>query len=83
MWMQNISCLDQTLVKDTRPWSNFDNTCGHNKSLCKNAFKNSKAYFCAEGLTVNGYKAREWNKLYPMIEIIRLPEVLDYYRKKD
>jgi len=81
MWMDNINCLDMNLVTDTRTWSNFDNTCGHNK-VYANAFKDSKAYFCAEGLTVNGFGVREWTKLYPFIEIIRLPEILDYYRQK-
>jgi len=81
MWMDNINCLDMNLVTDTRTWSNFDNTCGHNK-VYANAFKDSKAYFCAEGLTVNAFGVREWTKLYPFIEIIRLPEILDYYRQK-
>jgi hypothetical protein len=81
MWIENLDCLDKTLIKDTRPWSNFDNTCGHTK-VYANAFRNSKAYFCAEGLTVNCYGAREWAPLYPFIEIVRLPEVLDYYRSK-
>ena len=81
MWIENLDCLDKTLIKDTRPWSNFDNTCGHTK-VYANAFRNSKAYFCAEGLTVNCYGVREWSKLYPLIEIVRLPEILDYYRHK-
>jgi glycosyltransferase involved in cell wall biosynthesis len=81
MWEDNLDCLDKDLVSDTKQWSNFDNTCGHTK-VYANAFKNSKAYFCAEGLTVNGHGVREWNKLYPFIEIIRFPEILDYYRQK-
>ena len=81
MWIQNTNCLSDKNLADTRPWSNFDNTCGHTK-IYANAFCNSKAYFCAEGLTVNCAGVREWNKLYPLIEIIRLPEVLDYYRSK-
>lgn len=81
MWMKNVSCLDMSLVNDRKVWSNFDNTCGHTK-IFANAFKNSNAYFCAEGLTANGYGIREWSKMYPFIEIIRLPEILDYYRKQ-
>jgi len=81
MWLDNLDCLDKDLIGDTRQWSNFDNTCGHTK-VYANAFKNSKAYFCAEGLTVNGYGVREWGRLYPFIEVVRLPEILDYYRKK-
>ena len=81
MWLDNLDCLDQDLVSDTRQWSNFDNTCGPTK-VYANAFKNSKAYLCAEPLTANGYGVREWYKLYPFIEIVRLPEILDYYRQK-
>ena len=81
MWIKNVSCLDMSLVNDRKVWSNFDNTCGHNK-IFANAFKNSMAYYCAEGLTVNGYGIREWSKMYPFIEIVRLPEILDYYRKQ-
>ena len=80
MWEDNLWCLDKNLIADTRTWSNFDNTCGHTK-VYANAFKNSKAFFCAEGLTINCYGVREWSQLYPFIEIIRLPEILDYYRK--
>ena len=80
MWEDNLGCLDKDLIADTRTWSNFDNTCGHTK-VYANAFKKSKAYFCAEGLTINCHGVREWSKLYPFIEIIRLPEILDYYRK--
>ena len=80
MWDENIKCLDKNLIADKRTWSNFDNTCGPLK-IYANAFKNSKAYFCAEGLTINCYGVREWGDLYPFVEIIRLPEILDYYRK--
>ena len=80
MWEDNLWCLDKNLIADTRTWSNFDNTCGPTK-VYANAFKNSKAFFCAEGLTINCYGVREWSQLYPFIEIIRLPEILDYYRK--
>lgn len=81
MWLENVNCLDRGLLKDRRVWSNFDNTCAHIK-IYANAFKNSKAYFHAEPLTVNAYGIREWGPLYPFIEIVRLPEMLDYYRSR-
>ena len=80
MWNDNLGCLDKNFLYDKNTWSNFDNTCGHTK-VYANAFKNSKAYYCAEGLSINCYGVREWVDLYPFIEIIRLPEILDYYRK--
>lgn len=81
MWLENVNCLDRGLLKDRRVWSNFDNTCAHIK-IYANAFKNSMAYFHAEPLTVNAYGIREWGPLYPFIEIVRLPEMLDYYRSR-
>ena len=76
-----IPCLNEELLKDKRVWSNFDNTCAHIK-IYANAFKNSRAYFYADALTVNSLGVREWVPLYPFIEIVRLPEMLDYYRSR-
>ena len=81
MWLNNLYCLNKKNLLDTRPWSNFDNTCGPLK-VYANAFKNSKAYFFSKALTVNTYNVREWGLMYPYIEIIRLPEALDYYRSR-
>jgi len=81
MWLDNVNCLNEELLKDKRVWSNFDNTCAHIK-IYANAFKNSRAYFYADALTVNSLGVREWVPLYPFIEIVRLPEMLDYYRSR-
>ncbi len=81
MWLENVKCLDKKLVEDRGVWSTFDNTCGHIK-IYANAFKNSKAFFFPKAITVNSYGIREWAPLYPFIEIVRLPEMLDYYRSK-
>lgn len=81
MWNDNIKHLDKELLKDTRVWSNFHNTCGH-IIIYANAFKNSKAYFTSKAFTVNSYGIREWANLYPFIEIVRLPEMIDYYRSR-
>lgn len=78
MWLENTKHLDQKLLEDTRVWSNFDNTCAHIK-IYANAFRNSKAFFYPGALTINSYGIREWAPLYPFIEIVRLPEMLDYY----
>ena len=80
-WEENIGSLNYENLKDNRYWSNTDNTLIHPKIMCK-AFKNSKSYFCAEPLSVNLIGAREWANLYEFIEIVRLPELLDYYRSE-
>ena len=81
MWEKNLHVLDKKLIKDTKTWSNFDNTCFFNKVFSE-AFNNSKAYFCAKPLSVNLFGVREWGDLYPFVEIVRIPELLDYYRSK-
>ena len=80
-WEENLNVIDTDLVNDKRTWSNFDNTCFHIK-IFGEAFKDSKAYFCAEPLSVNTHGLREWNDLYPLVEIVRIPEALDYFRSK-
>ncbi len=80
-WNENLHVIDKKLIKDKKPWSNFENTCFFIKIFCA-AFKNSKAYFCAKPLSVNLIGVREWSHLYPLIEIIRIPEAIDYYRSK-
>ena len=73
--------IEKDKLKDLRPWSNFDNTCLHPKILC-NAFKNSNAFFCSKPLSINLTGVREWTSLYEFIEIVRIPELLDYYKSQ-
>ncbi|MDB9760436.1 glycosyltransferase family 2 protein [Pelagibacteraceae bacterium] len=81
MWNKNLNVIDKKLIKDPRTWSNFENTCFFIKVFCS-AFKESKAYFCAKPLSVNLSGIREWGSLYPFVEIVRIPEALDYYRSQ-
>ncbi len=80
-WQKNLHVIDKKLIKDPKIWSNFENTCFFIKVFCE-AFKNSKAFFCAKPLSVNLHGVREWGSLYPFVEIVRIPEALDYYRSK-
>ena len=61
-------------------FSTFENTCPHIKIFSK-AFAKSKAFFYADGLSVNLSGQREWSNLYPFVESIRIPEALDHYFK--
>ena len=81
LWNQNLHVIDKKLIKKPGTWSTFDNTCFFIKIFCA-AFKNSKALICAKPLSVNLSGIREWGNLYPFVEIVRLPEALDYYRSK-
>ena len=78
-WLKSIDILNQERIKDTGVWSTFDNTCLH-PIVIANAFKNSKAYICADPLSVNLIGYREWRSMYEFVEIVRIPELLDYYR---
>ena len=54
-------------------------------SKCKSYFKiplfnKSNCYICSEPLSVNIIGYREWTNLYDFVEIVRIPELLDYYR---
>lgn len=80
-WLKNLHVIDKELIKDTRVWSNFENTCFFIKIFCA-AFSKSDAYFCAKPLTVSLHGIREWKNIYPLVEIVRIPEALDYYRSK-
>ena len=78
-WLKHLNVLDTKQIEDTKLWSNFDNTCTHPKILAS-AFKNSNAYICTEPLSINLIGEREWYSLYEFIEIVRIPELLDFYR---
>ena len=81
LWEKNLDIIDNKKIKDKKTWSNFENTCFFIKVFCE-AFSKSKAYICSKPLSVNLYGVREWVSLYPFVEIVRIPEALDYYRSK-
>ena len=80
-WNKNLHVVNYKLIKDIKTWSNFENTCFFIKVFCS-AFSNSKAYLQAKPLTVSLHGVREWSSLYPFVEIVRIPEALDYYRSQ-
>ena len=80
-WEKNLDIIDYEKIKNKSAWSNFENTCFHIKIFCE-AFKDSKSYFYSKPLSVNLHGVREWTSVYPIVEIVRIPEALDYYRSK-
>lgn len=80
-FLKEVENLDTEKLHDLRTWSNIENTCFH-PMLLSMAFKNSKSFFCAKPLSLNLSGEREWKKLYEFVEIIRIPELLDFYRKQ-
>tara|TARA_Y100001970_G_scaffold293483_1_gene440583 strand:- start:12945 stop:13937 length:993 start_codon:yes stop_codon:yes gene_type:complete len=80
-WENNLDVLNLKNMRDMKIWSNLDNTFFFIKVFFK-SFKNSKAYFCAKPLSINTIGTREWGNFYPFVEIVLLPEILDYYRSQ-
>ncbi len=79
-FIKNINLLDKKKLNDVRIWSTIDNTVPHVK-IFSHAFKNSNCYFQAKPLSVNLFGEKGWSHIYPFIMIIRIPEILDIYRK--
>ena len=81
LWNKNLHVIDNKQIKKPGTWSTFENTCFFIKVFCS-AFKNSRSFICAKPLSINLSGVREWSRLYPFIEIVRLPEALDFYRSQ-
>ena len=81
MWLQGLQCVNKKDIEDKNVWSNFDNTC-LNAKVISTVFKNEKSYICSKPLSVNLIGEREWVSLYDFVEIVRVPELLDYYRSQ-
>ena len=80
-WLESSNKVDVKKIEEAKIWSNFENTCFF-PIVNAYAFKNSKAYICAKPLSINIVGFREWRNYYELVEIIRLPELLDFYRKQ-
>tara|TARA_Y100001970_G_C14258241_1_gene877276 strand:- start:11716 stop:12729 length:1014 start_codon:yes stop_codon:yes gene_type:complete len=80
-WLNGLDCIKLEDIKDTRVWSTFDNTC-LNAKIISSVFKNEKCYICSKPLSVNLIGEREWVGLYEFVEIVRIPELLDFYRSE-
>ena len=81
LWNDNVKFINMKNARDKRWMSTPDNTY-FNIIIFANAFKNSKAYFQAEPLSVNLAGVREWKVMYMFIMIVRIPGILDYYRSR-
>ncbi len=81
-WKENIDVVDKKKIMDKTLYSNFDNTAPNIKIWSK-AFNKKKAYFLHKPLTANvhGPRGDDWGDLYPFVEAVRIPQVLDCYRK--
>ena len=79
MWKENKSEINWDKVSDTKFYTNRYNTFPHLIIFSK-AFRKSKAYALSDPLTINLIGKREWANLYPFLEVVRIPQILDLYR---
>ncbi len=79
-FIKNINILDKKKLNDPRVWSTIDNTAPHVK-VFSYAFRNSNSYIQAKPLSINLFGDKGWSQTYPFVLIIRIPEILDIYRK--
>ena len=80
-WLDGIKFIDKKNIEDTSIWSNFDNTC-LNAKIISSVFKDKECYICSKPLSINLIGEREWVSLFEFIEIVRIPELIDYYRSQ-
>ena len=80
-WLKASDRVDKKKLSVEGLWSNFENTCFH-PIVNTYAFKDSKAFICSDPLSINIIGFREWKNYYELVEIIRLPELLDFYRNE-
>ena len=78
-WKEHKSEINLEKINDTNFYTNIYNTYPHLIIFLK-AFKKSIAYAVSDPLSINLIGKREWANMYPFIEIVRIPQVLDLYR---
>ena len=79
-FIKNFNLLDKKKLKDSGVWSTIDNTVPHVK-VFSHAFKDSICYLQAKPLSVNLFGEKGWSNIYPFVMIVRIPEIIDIYRK--
>ena len=82
-WEKNVNIINEKNINDPNKYTNFDNTAPHIKIWAK-GFKNKKAYFFSEPLTINvhGPRAKDWGHLWAFVEGVTIPQVVDNYRRE-
>lgn len=81
LWDENVKFVNKKRLKDKRRMSTPESTYV-SIIIFANAFKNSMAYIQAEPLSINLQGVREWKAMYMFILIVRIPQILDYYRSR-
>ena len=71
----------QKKMYKTGEWSTFENTTFYCETYAI-AFKNSKSLIQSKPIIVSTYGHKSWENLWDFIKIVRIPELLEMYKKK-
>ncbi len=79
-WHKSKYKINIEKINESDFYTNEYNTFPH-LIIFADAFKNSKAYIQHIPLSINLIGEREWVSLFPLIEAVRIPQLLDLYRR--
>ena len=81
MFLKNLKFIDKNEMYKTGEWSTFENTTFYCETYAI-AFKNSKSLIQSKPIIVSTYGHKSWENLWDFIKIVRIPELLEMYKKK-
>ena len=81
MFLKNLKFIDKKEMYKTGEWSTFENTTFYCETYAI-AFKNSKSLIQSKPIIVSTYGHKSWENLWDFIKIVRIPELLEMYKKK-
>lgn len=79
-FLNKLFLIDKKQINKKGVWSTLENTCFYIKIYAA-AFKNSLAYIKSKPILVSSYGHKNWNNMYDFIKIVRIPELLFFYKK--
>lgn len=80
-FLKHLKIIDKKKLYKPYQWSTFENTAFYTEVYAA-AFKNSKVLIQSKPLIVSTYGHKNWKDLWDFIKIVRIPELLDMYRKR-
>tara|TARA_S200000501_G_scaffold22490_1_gene19579 strand:- start:947 stop:1954 length:1008 start_codon:yes stop_codon:yes gene_type:complete len=81
MFLKNLKYIDRKKMFKPGEWSTFENTTFYCETYAI-AFKNSKSLIQSKPIIVSTYGHKSWENLWDFIKIVRIPELLEMYKKK-
>ena len=80
IFLRHLKIIDKKKLYKPYQWSTFENTALYRVYAA--AFKNSKVLIQSKPLIVSTYGHKDWKDLWDFVKIVRIPELLNMYRKR-